>query len=50
MVKKTIIGLVGAAILAAGITYYKTDDPYAAWDVFTTKMKEVVNIICEYCS
>lgn len=50
VMKKLIIGLVGAAILAAGITYYKTDDPEAAWEVFTTKMKEVVNTICEYCS
>ena len=48
--KKLIIGLFGTAILGAAVTYYKTDDPQAAWNVFTTKMKEVVNTICEYCS
>ena len=50
MVKKTIIGLVGAAIFAAGVTYYETDDPKDAWDVFTTKIQEVVNTLCEYGS
>ena len=48
--KKIIIGLLGTAILGAAVTYYKTDDPQAAWDAFIINIKEIVNTICEYNS
>ena len=48
--KKIIIGLISSAILGAAVTYYKTDDPQAAWAAFTDKVKAAVNTICEFYS
>ena len=50
MAKKIIIILFGTAILSAGWTYYKTDDPIAACDIIVERAKVVWEDACKVVS
>ena len=47
MKKKILMVLFGTAFVSAAWTYYKTDDPIAACNIFVERAEEVYNDCCK---